>query len=178
LKGLEYGLKPRLHANELDYSGGIQIGVKHGAISVDHLEFTGEAEIEALLNSNTIPTLLPSTAFFLRLHNPPARQMIDSGLAVALASDYNPGSSPSGNMNFVLSLACINLRMLPEEAINAATINSSYAVEINETHGSITKGKAGNVFITQPMNDYTFLPYSFGTNRIETVIINGDIYPT
>ena len=174
-KGLEFGLKPRLHANELDYSGGIQIGVKHGAVSVDHLEFTGEAEIEALLNSNTIPTLLPSTAFFLRLHNPPARQMIDSGLAVALASDYNPGSSPSGNMNFVLSLACLNLRMLPEEAINAATINSSYALEINETHGSITNGKAGTVFITQPMNDYTFLPYSFGTNRIETVILNGKI---
>ncbi len=174
LKGLEYGLKPRLHANELDYSGGIQVGVKHGAVSVDHLEFTGEAEIEVLLNSNTIPTLLPSTAFFLRLHNPPARQMIDSGLAVALASDYNPGSSPSGNMNFVLSLACINLRMLPEEAINAATINSSFALEINNTHGSITKGKAGNVFITQPMNDYTFLPYSFGTNRIETVILNGE----
>ncbi len=173
--GIEYGLKPRIHANELDYSGGIQVGVANNALSVDHLEFTGENEIKALLNSDTMPVLLPSTAFFLRLHYPPAREMIEAGLPIALASDYNPGSSPSGNMNFVLSLACLYLKMTPEEAINAATINSAHALELGDELGSISPGKRANLFITEPIPDYSFIPYSFGTSRIETVILNGEV---
>jgi imidazolonepropionase len=174
-QGLKYGLKPKIHANELDYSGGIQIGVKHGAISVDHLECTGEEEIEALLNSDTMPTLLPGTAFFLKLaHYPPARQMIDAGLPVALATDYNPGSCPSGNMPFVLSLACTQMQMTPEEAINAATINAACAMELEGRMGSITKGKEGSVFITRPMNSVAFLPYAFGSRLIDRVIIKGE----
>lgn len=171
----KYGLKPKIHANELDYSGGIQVGVKNNAISVDHLEFTGDNEIEALLHSNTMPTLLPSTAFFLGLHYPPARKMIDAGLPIALASDYNPGSSPSGNMSFVLSLACIKLKMLPEEAINAATINGAYAMEVNDKLGSIAVGKKANIFITKPISSYALIPYSFGSCLVETVIVNGII---
>lgn len=171
--GAKFGMKPKIHANELDYSGGIQAGVKHGAVSVDHLEFTGEEEIEVLQNSSTIPTLLPSTAFFLRLHYPPARKMIAAGLPVALASDYNPGSSPSGNMFFVLSLACIQMKMLPEEAIQAATINGAYAMEVQDELGSITPGKKANFIITTPVPSYTFLPYSFGRPQVEAVIING-----
>ncbi len=169
----KYGLKPKIHANELDYSGGIQVGVKNKAISVDHLEFTGDDEIEILLHSNTMPTLLPSTAFFLGLHYPPARKMIAAGLPVALATDYNPGSSPSGNMPFILSLACVKLKMLPEEAINAATINAAYAMEVNNELGSIAIGKKANVFITNPISSYAFIPYSFGSRLVETVIING-----
>ena len=171
--GVSFGLRPKIHANELDYSGGIQVGVKHNALSVDHLEYTGEEEIAVLLNSETMPTLLPSTAFFLRLKQPPAREMITAGLPVALASDYNPGSSPSGRMQFVLSLACVNLRMTPEEAINAATINSAYAMGISATHGSITPGKIANLFITQPAASYALLPYSFGTNLVDKVMIGG-----
>lgn len=175
--GIAHGLKPKIHANELDYSGGIQTGVAHGAVSVDHLEFTGEEEIETLLNSETIPTLLPSTAFFLRIAYPPARRMIEAGLPVALASDYNPGSSPSGNMLFVLSLACLYLKMLPEEAINAATLNGARAMELEKTHGSISIGKVANIFITSPISSYSFLPYAFGqgSQLIETVILNGNI---
>ena len=167
------GLQAKIHANELDYSGGIQVGVKHGALSVDHLEYTGDEEMEVLLNSGTMPTLLPSTAFFLRIKQPPAREMMQAGLPIALATDYNPGSSPSGRMQFVLSLACINLRMTPEEAINAATINSAYAMGLHETHGSITPGKVANLFITSAISTYAFLPYAFGTDLVETVILNG-----
>lgn len=167
------GLQAKIHANELDYSGGIQVGVKHGALSVDHLEYTGDEEMEVLLNSGTMPTLLPSTAFFLRIKQPPAREMMQAGLPIALATDYNPGSSPSGRMQFVLSLACINLRMTPEEAINAATINSAYAMGLHETHGSITPGKVANLFITSAISSYAFLPYAFGTDLVETVILNG-----
>ena len=174
--GMECGLKPRIHANELDYSGGIQVAVANNALSVDHLEFTGEKEIEVLLRSDTMPVLLPSTAFFLRLHYPPAREMMEAGLPIALASDYNPGSSPSGNMNFVLSLACLYLKMTPEEAINAATINSAHALELEDQLGSISPGKTANLFITEPVPDYSFIPYSFGTNRIETVILNGKVF--
>ncbi|MDQ3072470.1 MAG: imidazolonepropionase, partial [Bacteroidota bacterium] len=174
--GLAHGLKPRIHANELARSGGIQVGVKHNALSVDHLEFTGDEEIQALAESDTMPVLLPSTAFFLRLPYPPARKMIDAGLPVALASDYNPGSSPSGNMNYVLSLACIYLRMTPAEAINAATVNAAKALEIDSRLGSISRGKTANVIITQPMDSYGFIPYSFGSPRIEQVIINGEIF--
>jgi len=174
--GIECGLKPRIHANELDYSGGIQVGVANNALSVDHLEFTGDKEIELLMKSDTMPILLPSTAFFLNLHYPPARKMIEAGLPIALASDYNPGSSPSGNMNFVMSLACLYLKMTPEEAINAATINSALALELSDSLGSISPGKTANLFITEPMDDYSFIPYSFGTNRIETVILNGKVF--
>jgi imidazolonepropionase len=170
---VKLGLKPKIHANELDYSGGIQIGVKHGAISVDHLEFTGAEELEVLSHSNTIPTLLPSTAFFLRLHYPPARKMIEAGLPVSLASDYNPGSSPSGNMFFVMSLACVQMKMLPEEVLNAATINASYAMEINDTHGSITPGKEASFMITEKIPSYAYLMYSFGRPCISEVYIKG-----
>ena len=169
------GLQAKIHANELDYSGGIQVGVKYDALSVDHLEYTGDEEMEVLLNSNTMPTLLPSTAFFLRIKQPPAREMMQAGLPIALASDYNPGSSPSGKMSFVLSLACINLRMTPEEAINAATINSAYAMGIHASHGSISPGKVANLFITKEISSYAFLPYSFGSNLVETTILNGKV---
>ncbi len=167
------GLRAKIHANELDYSGGIQVGVKHNALSVDHLEYTGEEEMEVLLKSDTMPTLLPSTAFFLKIKQPPAREMIAAGLPIALASDYNPGSSPSGRMQFVLSLACINLCMTPEEAINAATINSAYAMGLHETHGSITPGKVANLFITSQIPSYAFLPYAFGTDLVKNIILNG-----
>ena len=173
--GISYGLKPRIHANELDYSGGIQVGVKNNALSVDHLEYTGDEEIKCLLQGNTMPILLPSTAFFLGLHYPPARNIIDSGLPLALASDYNPGSSPSGNMNFVLSLACIKLKMTPEEAINAATINAACALELENSHGSISKGKAANLFITKEINSYQYIPYNFGHNNISSIILNGRV---
>ncbi len=169
----KYGLQAKIHANELDYSGGIQVGVKFDARSVDHLEYTGEEEMEVLLNSNTMPTLLPSTAFFLRLKQPPAREMIQAGLPVALASDYNPGSSPSGRMQFILSLACVNLRMLPEEAINAATINSAYAMNVQQDLGSITKGKKANLFVSHEIPSIAFLPYAFGTQLVNKVMLNG-----
>ncbi|HWY98949.1 MAG TPA: imidazolonepropionase [Bacteroidia bacterium] len=173
--GLKYGLQPKIHANELDYSGGIQVGVKNNALSVDHLEFTGDVEIECLLKSKTMPTLLPSTAFFLGLHYPPARKMIDAGLPLALATDYNPGSSPSGRMVFIISLACVKLKMLPEEAINAATVNSAYAMGVGSTHGTITVGKTASLFITHPIPSYNYLPYSFGSDLIETVMVKGEI---
>jgi imidazolonepropionase len=175
MAGLKHGLIAKLHANELAYSGGIQAGVKYNARSVDHLEFTGEAEIDALRRSATMPTLLPGSAFFLGMPDPPVRKMINAGLPVALASDYNPGSSPSGNMNLIMSLGCIRLKMLPEEVINAVTINSAYAMGISETHGSIAKGKVANIFITKEIPSYEFIPYSFGSNLIETVILKGKI---
>jgi len=174
--GIEHGLLPRLHANELDNSGGVQVGVANEVLSVDHLEYIGDEEIKALLNSETMPTLLPSTAFFLNLPYAPARKMIDAGLPVALASDYNPGTSPSGNMNMVLSLACLYMKMTPEEAINAATINSAHSLQLLHTQGSITKGKSASVFITKPMPSYTYLPYSFGSNLIEKVILHGRVW--
>jgi imidazolonepropionase len=175
MAGLKHGLIGKIHANELAFSGGIQTGVKYNVRSVDHLEFTGDAEINALKGSDTMPTLLPGSAFFLGMSDPPARKMINAGLPIALASDYNPGSSPSGNMNFIMSLGCIKLRMLPEEVINAVTINSAYAMGISETHGSIARGKVANLFITKEIPSYEFIPYSFGSNLIETVILNGKI---
>jgi imidazolonepropionase len=175
MAGMKYGLTAKIHANELDYSGGIQTGVKYNALSVDHLEYTGDEEIEALLGSDTMPTLLPGAAFFLGMADPPVRKMINAGLPVALASDYNPGSSPSGNMKLIMSLGCIRLKMLPEEVINAVTINSAYAMGISETHGSIAKGKVANVFITKKIPSYEFMPYAFGSNLIETVILKGKI---
>jgi imidazolonepropionase len=175
IAGIKYGLPAKIHANELNFSGGVQTGVKYNALSVDHLERSGDAEIETLKGTGTIPTLLPGSAFFLGLPDPPARKMIEAGLPVALASDYNPGSSPSGNMKLVMSLACIKLKMLPEEALNAVTINSACAMGISETHGSIARGKAANVFITKEIPSYEFLPYAFGSNLIETIILKGNI---
>jgi len=173
--GALHGMRPKIHANELDYSGGIQAGVKFGALSVDHLEFTGDAEIDALLGSGTMPTLLPGAAFFLGMVDPPARKMIGAGLPLAMASDYNPGSSPSGNMKLVMSLGCIRLRLLPEEAINAVTINSAYAMGLSESHGSITVGKKANLFITKKIPSYEYMPYAYGSNLVETVILNGQV---
>ncbi|MEP6646198.1 MAG: imidazolonepropionase [Saprospiraceae bacterium] len=173
--GTKMGLKSKIHANELDYSGGIQAGVRHKAISVDHLEFTGPEEIKALASSETIATLLPSTAFFLGLPYAPARKMIDNGLCVSLASDFNPGTSPSGNMSFILSLACIKMKMLPEEAINAATINSAAAFELSSQLGSVTISKSANLIITKPSSGIDFLPYSYGHSWIDKVINKGQI---
>ncbi|RXQ93963.1 imidazolonepropionase [Ancylomarina salipaludis] len=173
--GMKHGMRPKIHANELDYSGGIQVGVKYNALSVDHLEFVGEAEIEALKGSETMPTVLPGAAFFLNMVCSPVRKMMEAGLPVALASDFNPGSSPSGNMKFILSLACINYKMLPEEAINATTINSAYAMGVQDEVGSIARGKIANVFITKEIPSIEFMPYAYGSNLVDTVILNGQV---
>lgn len=170
------GLKPKIHANQLAVSGGVQAGVKVGAISVDHLESMDDDATEILSNSNTIGTLLPTAAFFLRMPYQPARKLIDADCAIALASDYNPGTSPSGNMNFVVALSCIQMKMLPEEAINAATINSAYAMELQNEAGSITVGKKANLILTQPISSIAYLPYCFGNNLIDKVIVNGEVY--
>lgn len=175
MTGLKYGLIPKLHANEMGFSGGVQVGVKYDALSVDHLECSGDNEINALRGSDTMPTLLPGSAFFLGLPDPPVRKMINAGLPLALASDYNPGSSPSGNMKLVMSLACIRWKMLPEEVINAATINAAYAMGLSETHGSVARGKVANLFITRKMSSYDFMPYAFGSDLIETVILKGKV---
>ncbi|MFZ4570322.1 MAG: imidazolonepropionase [Bacteroidales bacterium] len=175
IAGMKYGLRPKIHANEMYSSGGIQVGVKYNALSVDHLEYTGDAEIECLLGSETMPTILPGAAFFLGMDYAPVRKMIGAGLAVAMASDFNPGSSPSGNMQFILSLACIKYRMLPEEAINAVTINSAYAMGLSEDYGSIAVGKKANMFITKPIPSYEFMPYAYGSNKVETAILNGEM---
>ena len=175
MQGIKYGLRPKIHANELDYSGGIQVGVKYNALSVDHLEFTGDEEIFCLLNSETMPTLLPGAAFFLGMMYAPARKMIDAGLPIALASDYNPGSSPSGNMQLILSMGCIKYKMLPEESLNATTINSAYAMGVSDIAGSIAKGKIANFFITKSIPSLEFMPYAFGSNKIEKVVLKGKI---
>lgn len=175
MAGIKYGMRPKIHANEMANSGGIQVGVKYNALSVDHLEFTGDEEIKALLGSETMPTVLPGAAFFLGMKEAPVRKMIEAGLPVALASDYNPGSCPSGDMKFVMSLGCIKFRMFPEEVINATTINTAYAMGISATHGSICKGKVANVFITKPISTIEFMPYAFTSDLIDTVILNGKI---
>jgi imidazolonepropionase len=169
--GVRLGLQPKIHANELDFSGGIEVGIRHNARSVDHLECTGQEQIQALLASQTMPTVLPSTAFFLGLPFAPARRMIDAGLPVALATDFNPGSSPSGNMPFVLSLACIKMKMLPQEALVAATQNGAYAMGLENNYGSIHPQKKAALIITKPMSSFDFLPYSFGHNPVETLIL-------
>ncbi len=172
----KFGLKPKIHANELANSGGVQVAVKHKALSIDHLEQIGDEEISVLKKNDRIMVcIMPSVAFFLNINYAPARKMIDEGLPIALASDYNPGSSPSGNMGLVLSLACLKLKMTPEEAINGATINGAYAMELSNQLGSIAKGKLANVFITKKIPSPGFLPYSFGSQLIETVIIKGEI---
>ena len=175
-EGKRFGMKPRIHANQLNRSGGVQVGVKTGALSVDHLENIGEEEIEVLKNSNTMPTALPGAAFFLGLSFPPARQILQAGLPLAIASDFNPGSAPSGNMPLMIALACIKMKMTPEEAINAATINTAYALELQKTHGSITKGKVANLFITRPMPSIAFLSYAFGSNLVDKVILQGKVF--
>src|SRR5688572_12175140 len=169
-----YGLKPKLHANQLHCSGGVEAGVAMNALSVDHLESMDENAIRSLCNASTIGTLLPVAAFFLRMQYPPARKLIEAGAALAVASDYNPGSSPSGNMNLVLAMSCIQMRLLPEEAINAATINGAYAMELQNEVGSIKKGKKANLIITTPVPSIAYLPYSFGENWIDRVMINGE----
>ncbi len=174
-KATALGLTPKIHANELGISGGVQVGIKNKALSVDHLERIGVEEVEALVNSQTLPTLLPATALFLGLPHPPARQLMQAGLPVVLASDFNPGSCPTGNMPLVAALGCILLKMTPEEAINATTINAAAALQLSATHGSIRKGATANLFITRTMPSIAFMPYSFGTNPVETVILNGKI---
>lgn len=173
MQGIKYGMRPKIHANELDYSGGIQVGVKYNALSVDHLEYTGDEEIEALLDSETMPTILPGAAFFLEMPFAPARKMMEAGLPVALASDYNPGSSPSGNMQFILSMGCVKYKMLPEEAINATTLNTAYAMGVSDVVGSIARGKVANFFITKPIPTLEFMPYAFGSNKVEQAYLAG-----
>ena len=174
--GMKYGLRAKIHANELDYSGGVQVGVKYNAISVDHLECMGEEEIACLLESETMPTVLPGAAFFLNMPYYPVRKMIQAGLPVALASDYNPGSSPSGNMKFIMSLGCINYKMLPEEVINATTLNSAYAMGVEEEAGSIAVGKLANFYITTPISGIEYLPYAYTADLIEAIFLKGEQY--
>ncbi len=173
--GWKYGLKPKIHANQLHYSGGVQVGVKHNALSVDHLECVGEAEIEALKGSNTMPVLLPGAAFFLGIQYQPARKIIDAGLPVCLATDYNPGSCPSGNVPLLISIACKQLKMTPEEAINAVTINGAAAMELEQSIGTIAVGKKANIFITKKIPSLAYIPYDYGNNPVETVILNGKL---
>ena len=172
--GIQYGLKPKIHANQLNLSGGTQVGVKLGAVSVDHLETMDDAAIKTLADSNTIGTLLPTAAFFLRMPFQPVRKLIDAGCAIALATDFNPGSSPSGNMNLVVAMSCIQMKMLPEEAINAATINGAYAMELQDEVGSITVGKKANLIFTKSIPSLAYLPYAFGSNLIDRVMISGE----
>ena len=174
--GIKFGLKPKIHVNQFNSIGGIQAGIKYNALSVDHLEVMTTEDIEALKNTETMPVALPSCSYFLSIPYTPAREMITAGLPLALATDYNPGSTPSGNMNFVVATACIKMKMTPEEAINAATINGAYAMGISATHGSITIGKKANLIITKPIPSYYQLPYAFGSNLIDTVLIEGEIF--
>lgn len=173
--GAGYGIKAKIHANELAVSGGVEVGVRLGAVSVDHLEQMDDCSIATLSKSSTIGTMLPGCAFFLGLTNPRAREMINAGVALALATDYNPGTAPSGNMNFIVSLACIKLKMTPIEAIQAATLNGAFAMELDSIVGSVTPGKLANLIITQPMQSPAVIPYSFGESMIEKVILNGRV---
>ena len=173
--GIQFGLIPKIHVNQFNAIGGIKAAVKYNALSVDHLEVMNLEDIEALKNTETMPVALPSCSYFLSIPYTPAREMISAGLPLALATDFNPGSTPSGNMNFVVATACIKMKMTPEEAINAATINGAFAMGISKTHGSITLGKKANVIITKPISTFYQLPYAFGSNLIETVIIEGNI---
>ncbi len=175
LAGKQYGLTPKIHVNQFNAFGGVAMGVKHNALSVDHLEELSQEDIEELKKSDTMPVALPSCSYFLGIPYTPVRQIIDAGLPLALATDYNPGSTPSGNMNFVVSTACIKMKMTPEEAINAATINGAYAMGISDVCGSITKGKKANLIITKAVPSYNYLPYAFGESHIESVIINGKV---
>lgn len=173
--GIKSGLIPKIHVNQFNSIGGIQAGVKFKALSVDHLEIMNPEDIEALKDTETMPVALPSCSYFLSIPYTPAREMIKAGLPLALATDFNPGSTPSGNMNFVVATACIKMKMTPEEALNAATINGAYAMGLSETHGSITKGKKANLILTKPISSYYQIPYAFGSNLIESVFIEGKI---
>lgn len=173
--GIQFGLKPKIHVNQFKSLGGVQSGVKYNALSVDHIEIMSKEDIAALKDSETMPVALPSCSYFLSIPYTPARNIIEAGLPLAVATDFNPGSSPSGNMNFVVATACIKMKMTPEEAINAATINGAYAMGISETHGSITKGKKANLIITKPISSHYQIPYAFGSNLIENVFIEGEI---
>lgn len=170
-----WGMRPKIHADELASSGGVVVGVKHGALSVDHLESMTEETINTLRGSETMPTALPGTSFFLNMPNAKARQIIDAGLGVAVASDYNPGSTPSGDMKFVMSLACIKLRLLPNEAFNAATINGAYAMGQSKDYGSIAKGKVANFYITKPIPSLDFIPYAYTTPIVNKVVLGGKL---
>lgn len=174
--GAKWGLKSKIHANQLHASGGVELGVKMNAVSVDHLETMSESAFKALENTSTIATLLPTAAFYLRMPLQPARELINRNAAIALATDFNPGSSPSGNMNFVLALSCIQMKMLPEEAINASTLNGAYAMELQEETGSISRGKRANFILTKPIPSIAYLPYAFGDNHIDKVFINGEVF--
>ena len=174
--GILFGLKPKIHVNQFNSIGGIQAAVKYNALSVDHLEIMKHEDIEALKNTEIMPVALPSCSYFLSIPYTPAREMIAAGLPLALATDYNPGSTPSGNMNFVVATACIKMKMTPEEAINAATLNGAYAMGISETNGSITVGKKANLIITKPIPSYYQLPYAFGSNLIDTVVLEGEVF--
>jgi imidazolonepropionase len=171
--GKTAGMKPRIHANQLSRSGGVEVGIKTGAVSVDHLENIGEEQVRALANSNTLATTLPGAAFFLNLNMPPARTLIENNVPIVIASDFNPGSSPSGNMPLMVSLACIRMKLTPEEAINAATFNGACALELQNDYGSISEGKIASIFITYPMPSIAYLPYSYGSSLIEKVILQG-----
>jgi imidazolonepropionase len=171
--GVRFGLKPKIHVNQFNSIGGIQAAIKYNALSVDHLEVMKPEDIMALKNTETMPVALPSCSYFLSIPYTPAREMISAGLPIALATDYNPGSTPSGNMNFVVATACIKMKMTPEEAINAATINGAYAMGVSDTHGSITIGKKANLIITKPIDSYYQLPYAFGSNLIDYVLLEG-----
>ena len=176
--GLEYGLKPKIHANQLNRSGGVQAGVNLGAVSVDHLETMGAEEVEALRGSGVMATLLPGCSFFLRMAYPPARDLINANVPIALATDYNPGSAPSGKMPFLVSLACIHMRLTPDEALWAATLNGAAALELQDELGTITVGKRANLYITKPIPSYAHIPYAFGADAVETIILNGKVWET
>ncbi|GAA4025278.1 imidazolonepropionase [Flavobacterium cheonhonense] len=173
--GKQYGLRAKIHVNQFTAINGIAACVKHKALSVDHLEIVTKEDIEALKTTETMPVALPSCSFFISIPYTPARQMLNEGLPLALATDFNPGTTPSGNMNFVVATACIKMKMTPEEAINAATINGAYAMGLSATHGSITVGKKANVIITKPLNSYYEIPYAFGSNPVEQVMLNGKL---
>ena len=172
--GMKYGMRPKIHANELDFSGGVQVGVKYNALSVDHLEYIGPEEIKILKGSETMPTVLPGAAFFLNMPYSPVREMIQAGLPIALASDFNPGSSPSGNMQLIMSMGCVNYKMLPEEVINATTLNTAYAMGVEEELGSIAVGKKANLYITAPVPGIEYLPYAYGSDWVDVVFLNGE----
>lgn len=172
----QYGLKAKIHGNELGYTGGVQVAVKHQALSVDHLEYTGDDEIASLKTGVTMPVGLPNCSFFLGIPYAPGRKMIDAGLPFCLASDYNPGSSPNGRMSFVVALACIQMKLTPEEAINATTINGAYAMEVSNEVGSITVGKKANVIITKAIPSLAYIPYRFGVDLLDSVVINGTVW--
>jgi imidazolonepropionase len=174
--GIKHGLKPKIHVDQMNSLGGVELGIDFKAISVDHLENISEESIENLRGTDVIPTLLPSCSFYLNMVYPPARKMIDAGLPVSIASDYNPGSSPSGNLNFSMSLACIKMKMMPEEAINAVTANAAHAMEMQNEMGVIAKGYKANFFITKPISSYSYLPYSFGNHVVDSVFLNGKKY--